>query len=105
MVDHGQKIGFEPTNFKLDDDDEETDVSLNERYNFSTTIKKAPLSQQETEKFSGVILKNIPVAMPDKEIELTIKRAGNAENHPFRVTRIGDRATVEVNDLDNKKCI
>ena len=67
MVEHWKSIGFAPTEFTLDEDiDTENDVEIKDSEKF--TPKKIELSEEEIGRLTGIILKNLPIALPDKDI-------------------------------------
>ena len=108
MIDHWKKIGFSPAEFKLDDIlDNENDVEMKETEFFTPTHKKYELSKEEISKFTGVLVKNIPIALPNKDICDILFTAGAPETSIINISKTegGHKASVEINDLKNDDCL
>ena len=106
MLSHWKEIGFEPSNFKLKDvDDDDEDVPVHDGNNFSPVHKNAPMDAQEKEKLTGIVIKNIPEAVPNKEVDLLLKNVGIDEKHPKQINKFDGKITVEINDIENILCL
>ena len=102
MLSHWKEIGFEPTNFKAGDESE--DIPINGESHFSP-VRQNPNEGLNKDRLTGVVVKNLPEALPDKEVELIVKAAGLDEKHPRKTTKFGGKMTVVINDLENKLCL
>ena len=105
MVEHWRKIGFAPTEFMLDDDlDTENDVEIKDSDKF--TPQKKELTEKETTRFTGIILKNLPIALPDKDIIEVLIEAGAPTASNFQIHRPegAHKASAEINNLDSQEC-
>ena len=105
MVEHWRKIGFAPTEFVLDDDlDTENDAEIKDSDKF--TPQKNELTEEETTRFTGIILKNLPIALPDKDIIDILIEAGAPIASNFQIHRPEGafKASVEVNNLGSQEC-
>ena len=102
MIAHWKSINFEPTNFRLEADSEETGPYISDKDYFSPVAKLSPLVNSDTEQFSGVLIKNLPEALPGKELRLLLTQAGLDEDHSLKIEKFGGKMTVEINNVDNK---
>ena len=107
MAEHWKKIGFEPSTFKLEVDNSEAteDVSIHDKQRFTPAAKKTEPSAIETNLFTGVVIKNIPEALPRKHIEELLKNAGVDEVGPNTTIQTHNgKTTVEVINLGSDIC-
>ena len=110
MVEHWKKIGFCPGDFKLDDGlDDENDVEIKSTTSFTPEHRRKDMEtpKEDTSKFTGVIIKNIPIALPNKDIIGMIHEAGAPETCVINVTKKdgGMKASAEVDDLTSDECL
>ena len=79
------EIGFKPEDFKLDYDESEenlnADVEIKENGQFTPPHKSRPQEQIENDKFNGVVIKNLPKDIPDREITLFLESKGLPIGH------------------------
>ena len=62
MLEHWRELKFEPSNFRLEPletADNDHDVPVKESGKFSPAFKKTELSEEEKNRFTEVIIKNI----------------------------------------------
>ena len=105
MVEHWRNIGFAPTEFTLDEDlDTENDVQIKDTGKF--TPQKNELTDEETARFTGIILKNLPIALSDKDINEVLNEAGASTTRNIQIHRPEGalKASAEINDLDSLEC-
>ena len=103
MLDHWKAIGFEPTNFKLP---EKTDATMHEATIFTPRFKKDAADNVDVEKYTGVVIKNVPESLPDTEVRRTLAEAGLADDEgKVNINRSGNKTCVEIDELDSKKCL
>ena len=105
MVEHWRKIGFAPTEFVLDDDlDTENDAEIKD--SDKCTSQKNELTEEETTRFTGIILKNLPIALPDRDIIEVLIEAGAPTTSNFQIHRPEGalKASLEINNLDSQEC-
>ena len=96
-----------PSIFKLevDDSDATKDVSIHDKLRFTSVAKKTEPSAIETNLFTGVVIKNIPEALPRKHIEELFKNAGVDEVGPNTTIQTHNgKTTVEVINLGSDIC-
>ena len=106
MIKHWKAIGFEPGSFKLDDDVDNTDhVEIHTRQSFTPAAKKFDTTAEEKALYTGVIIKNIPEALPMKDITDMLAEAGvkNAESKTS-LSSNNHKVTAEVIDLSSEIC-
>ena len=105
MVEHWRNIGFAPTEFTLDEDlDTENDVEVKDSSKF--TPQKNELTEEETARFTGIILKNLPIALSDKDINEVFNEAGAPTTRDIQISRPEGalKASAEINNLDSLEC-
>ena len=110
MLEHWREIKFEPSNFRLEPLESavnDHDVPVKESGKFSPASKKTELSVEEKKRFTGVIVKNIPEAVPDTLILKLLAGEDLDEDNviDIKTNRINGKASVEVVNLENEKCI
>ena len=89
----------------LDEDlDTENDVEIKDSGKF--TPQKNELTEEETTKFTGIILKNLQIALPDRDIIEVLIEAGAPTTSNFQIHRPDGalKASLEINNLDSKEC-
>ena len=105
MVKHWKNIGFAPTEFTLDEDlDTENDAEIKDSSKF--TPQKNELTDEETARFTGIILKNLPIALSDKDINEVFNEAGAPTTRDIQIIRPEGalKASAEINNLDSMEC-
>ena len=82
-------------------------MPVKESGKFSPASKKTELSKEEKKRFTGVIVKNIPEAVPDTLILKLLAGEDLDEDNviDIKTNRINGKASVEVVNLENEKCI
>ena len=83
---------------------EPLNIPINEESRFSP-VRQSPSEGLNKDRLTGVVVKNLPEALPDKEVELIVKAAGLDEKHLRKTTKFGGKMTVVINDLENKVCL
>ena len=104
MIKHWKDIGFEPGTFKLDDDVDHADhVEIHTRQSFTPAAKKIETTAEEKALFTGVIIKNLPEALPIKYITDMLASAGveDAESKTS-ISSNNHKATAEVINLSSE---
>ena len=106
MVEHWRNIGFAPAEFVLDEDlDTENDIEIKDSGKF--TPQKNELKEEETKRFTGIILKNLPIALPDKDIIGVLIEAGAPSTSNLQIHRPEGalKASAEINNLGSRECM
>ena len=106
MIQHWDRIGFQPSEFKIEDDlDNIIDVEIRESSSFSPATKQIAPDNEEQSRFTGVVVKNLPEAIPGKDVLDILETAGLTDTPDYKIKRNNGKASIEVNNLDSKLCI
>ena len=103
MIDYCKLIGFEHPEFKLPEDinDERNDMNIKESATFTPPYKSRKPSSGTAESFTALLVKNLPSAIPDKDIIEEFSKESLSDNVHINITRDGgDKATAELSNLD-----
>ena len=108
---HWRNIGFEPTSFVLDTDeiDENEDIifdaPLKNNEIFTPTHDK-PKAAATLSCFNGVVVRNLPLEMSDKDIEAFLVSKGMpASNQVFKISTSKKNKNVDIEDLNTELCV
>ena len=102
MVEHWRSIKFEPTNFKLEPEEQDSDPTVVEKDNFSPVAKLSHVANSAIDSFMGVLIKNLPEALPPKELRQLLTQAGLDDEHSLKIDRFGGKMTVEISSITNE---
>ena len=105
MVEHWKSIGFDPSEFVLDDElDDEADLEVRDSNEF-TPVKNS-LANVEINKFTGVLIKNLPIALSDPDLVAVAIEGGASPSDDIKIhkPKAGLKAILEIHNIDNSKC-
>ena len=109
LIDHikglWKEIGFEPSNFGLEGDDDSEDVEIRGGTHFTPTHRKQEITPAEASKFTGVAVKNLPKDIPENDIKHFLEASGLPMGcNTFTIMRTSKNTNVDVEDLSNSAC-
>ena len=109
MRSHWKEMGFSPTSLVLDSDEinDSDDIIFNAPINNTDNFppKQNKPKNVVTSSHNGVIVRNLPLDMPESDIESFLVSKGMPNHHPaFKVTAGRKNKNVEIEDLDMKIC-
>ena len=92
MIEHWNAIGFVPADFATNNDlEDEKDIEIKETNDF--TPVKSTSTDIETQRFTGVLVKNLPIALPDSDLIADIFEAGASPSDEIKVNESEDEWT------------
>ena len=107
MKGHWETIGFTPSNFRLDIDNDNKEKTSDAEIKTNRVFTPPSKNIKELVKqvsYNGVIIKNLPEKIPDTEIRLFLETKGlEPEMKSVIVKRNKKNTTVEIDDIDDTK--
>ena len=109
MKAHWEGIGFTPSTFVLDANDEEIDVTnydvpLKDNNKFTPTHQKPTVGQTDS-SFSGVVLRNLPVTITENDIKSFLVSKGLPVDHDaYKINTATKNKNVDIEDIDANTC-
>ena len=107
MAEHWREIGFQPSDFKLEVEDSESneDVPIHTNLSFTPVTTRVEPSKEDINLYTGVVVKNIPEALPEKDIRELFVNAGVDEGDlEIKLVTHNGKVTAEVINLESETC-
>ena len=108
LYDHMRKvwenIGFQPTEFQLDMDDDINDAIIRDANKFSPKIAHPKPTEEDTTKYNGVVFKNFPKESKKVDIINFLKANGLPEDFSNDNIVFGNHGNVEVRSIISQAC-
>ena len=111
MRNHWEKIGFVPDNFSLptgedDTNDVTNDVEIKENNFFTPPHRKQTPIENDTSRYSGVVIRNLPKDITVEEVTAYLRTKGLPSSvETVKIDNNKKNTAAKVDALENKVCI
>ena len=107
MAEHWKNINFSPSNFKLfidgEMDSKVADSEIKKNQNFTPTKIQTEEENDPIKQYSGVVIKNLPLTMPENEILKFLQSKGLGMDHKdIKIKRNKKSTAVDIENIENK---